>query len=104
VLSRFVLGGWLYRHSCFVATKVMRSERRRQAREQAAATMNVQDAQSQEKVLWRQLAPVLDQAMSELNQADRDAIVLRFFQNKDLRQVGVLIGVSDDTAQKRVSR
>ena len=104
VLGRFVLGGWLYRHSCFVATKMMRSERRRQAREQAAATMNFQDAQSQEDALWRQLAPVLDQAMSKLNRADRDAIVLRFFQNKDLRQVGVLIGVSDDTAQKRVSR
>ena len=104
VLSRFILGGWLYRHTCFVASKMIRSERRRQAREKAAATMNYQDRQSQEEVLWQQLAPVLDQAISQLNQPDRDAIVLRFFQNKDLRQVGVLTGVSEDTAQKHVSR
>jgi len=104
VSRRFILDGWLYRHSCFVAAKMMRSERRRQAREQAAAIMNQQNFEPPKEALWPQLASVLDQAMSQLNQADRDAIVLRFFQNRDLRQVGAVIGVSEDTAQKRVSR
>src|SRR5262245_2056693 len=40
-LSRDVmLGGWLHRHTCFVAAKAMRAERRRQFRESQAAQMN----------------------------------------------------------------
>ncbi len=42
--------------------------------------------------------------MTRLKQADRDASALRFLQNQDLRQVGAAMGVSEDTAQKRVSR
>ena len=104
VSRRFILGGWLYRHSCFLASRMLRSERRRRARERAAVAMNDQNHQPPEEGLWQHLAPVLDQAMIRLSPADRDALVLRFFQNKDLRQVGTVIGVSEDTAQKRVSR
>jgi RNA polymerase sigma factor (sigma-70 family) len=104
VSRRFILGGWLYRHSCFLASRLLRAEHRRQARERAAVAMHHQDHHAPEEGLWQQLAPVLDQAMFQLNQADRDALVLRFFQNRDLRQVGAAIGVSEDTAQKRVSR
>lgn len=102
ISGRYVLGGWLYRHACYVAAQTMRSERRRQARERAAVVMNESD--TQEAGLWRQIAPVLDEAMAQLNMADRSALVLRFIENKDLRQVGAAIGVSEDTAQKRVSR
>jgi hypothetical protein len=53
---------------------------------------------------WRQFAPILDDAMDELDAADRDALVLRYFERCELRAVGAALGVSDDTAQKRVSR
>jgi len=53
---------------------------------------------------WERLRPVLDAAMSELDEPDYDALVMRFFRNQDLRSVGRALGVSDDTAQKRVSR
>src|SRR2546430_2222417 len=53
---------------------------------------------------WERLSPVLDGAMAELCEADYDALVLRFFKNQDLRAVGLGLGVSDDAAQKRVSR
>src|SRR5260221_8897320 len=36
-----MLGGWLHRHTCFVASKAMRGERRRLARERQAVEMNV---------------------------------------------------------------
>jgi hypothetical protein len=42
--------------------------------------------------------------MAHLGQTDRDAVLLRYFQNKNLREVGAALGVSEDTAQKRVSR
>ena len=53
---------------------------------------------------WERLRPVLDDAMSELAESDYDALVMRFFRNQDLRSVGRALGISDDTAQKRVSR
>lgn len=38
--GKVMLGGWLHRHACFVAAKVMRGERRRQSRERQAVEMN----------------------------------------------------------------
>jgi len=53
---------------------------------------------------WTQIEPLLDDAMAALDETDRSAILLRFFENKNLRQVGTALGTSDDAAQKRVSR
>jgi hypothetical protein len=53
---------------------------------------------------WTKLAPVLDDAMARLNPCERDAVVLRFFEGKDFRTVGLALGISDDAAQKRISR
>src|SRR6266480_3501035 len=94
-----VLGGWLYRHTCFTAAKALRTERRRQIREHEAAIMNAQNEPSDE--IWRQVAPVLDQAMNQLNERDRDAIVLRFFEHQPLREVGAALGASEDAARMR---
>ncbi len=53
---------------------------------------------------WEQLAPLLDEAMAQLRDTDRDAIVLRYFQNKSLKEVGVALGMEERAAQKRVAR
>ena len=53
---------------------------------------------------WDRLCPLLDEALSRLNDTDHDVLVLRFFKNQDLRSVGLALGMNDDTAQKRVSR
>ncbi len=42
--------------------------------------------------------------MSELDDTGREAVLLRYFKNHDLRTVGATLGISDDAAQKRVSR
>src|ERR1019366_6730379 len=39
-----------------------------------------------------------------LDATDRTAVLLRYFENKSLREVGEALGTSDDAAQKRVSR
>ena len=96
------LGGWLHRHTGFVASTAMRGEQRRRNRERQAVEMNALNEPSEAE--WNQLGPVLDEAMDELDTADRDALVLRYFEQFELRAVGAALGVSDDTAQKRVSR
>ena len=53
---------------------------------------------------WLQIAPILDDAISRLGQRDRDAIVLRFFENKSLGEVGAALGASEDAAKMRVNR
>ena len=53
---------------------------------------------------WNSLSPFLDEAMASLSEHDREALLLRFFKNQDFRAVGAALGVSDDTAQKRVAR
>ena len=97
-----VLTGWLYEAVRFAAANSIRGERRRRTREQEALAM--QNLAPESTPDWEQLCPVLDAAMGELSASDRDAILLRYFKNQDFRAVGLALGVSDDAAQKRVSR
>jgi hypothetical protein len=53
---------------------------------------------------WERVHPLLDEAMSDLSDGDREALLLRFFKNCDFHTIGQSLGVSNDTAQKRVSR
>lgn len=99
--SSIQLGGWLHRHTCFVSANVLRSEQRRQARELVALQMNALHHGSAD---WKELAPILDEAIDQLPEVDRAAVLLRFYEQLDLRRVGETLGVSDDAAQKRVSR
>ncbi len=100
--SPCALGGWLHRHTCFVAGNHRRAARRRQLREQIAAAMHLPDSAADPA--WQTLAPVLDDTLNEQAPADRDALLLRFYERRDLRAVGEALGVSEDAAQKRVAR
>ena len=67
-----VLAGWLHRHTCYTAAKAVRTERRRQTREQTAVEMNALDDNTRTE--WEQVAPYLDESLNQLNPADRDAL------------------------------
>lgn len=102
-LSREVrLGGWLHRHTCFVAAKTLRGERRRQARERQAIEMNAPPDHSEAHL--GQVAPILDEAINRLGAVDRAAVLLRFYEQLDFRLVGEALGTSEAAAQKRVTR
>ena len=96
-----ILAAWLYQVTRRTAVDLIRRESRRQARERLAAEMTDMNASSTD---WSHIEPLLDDAMDSLDEADRAAILLRFFQDKSLREVGDALGTSDDAAQKRVSR
>ena len=104
-LSRHpALAGWLYTTTRQMACRAIRSEQRRVVREQTAHSMNEALRQSEADPNWEQLRPVLDDAMHELNQTDRLAVLLRFFQNKTLREVGLELGLNENAARMRVER
>ena len=97
-----VLTAWLYQVTRHTAIDVVRREARRQAREQIACQMS--DMNDPTAANWTQIEPLLDEAMQSLEDTDRTALLLRYFENKSLREVGEAIGASEDAAQKRVSR
>ena len=105
-----VLAGWLCRTARYASANALTIHRRRQQREQEAHMENIltggsdsSSPQIQEKT-WQQIAPLLDAAMEKLGQKDHDAVVLRFFENKNFAEVGAALGASEDAAKMRVSR
>jgi RNA polymerase sigma factor (sigma-70 family) len=96
-----LLTPWLYSVTRRTAIDVIRKESRRQLREQISVEMNNMNATAND---WTQIEPLLDDAMATLDEIDRNAILLRYFENKNLREVGENLKISDDAAQKRVSR
>jgi len=101
--NRPVLSGWLHRTAQNLAANVVRSDVRRRAREQEAAVMN-QFLVAGPEADWKDIAPYLDAALGELNETDRDAVLLRYFEKKSAQEMAGILDVSDDAAQKRVSR
>src|SRR5437773_2896407 len=100
--KRSALVGWLYRATWFAAADVLRTERRRRERERKAGQMEIQATDTD--TAWEQLSPLLDEAMNQLGEKDRLAVLLRFFQRKPMREVGLALGISEDAAKMRVAR
>jgi RNA polymerase sigma factor (sigma-70 family) len=96
-----ILAAWLYQVTRHKALNLERRESRRLMRERIAVEANSDNPSPNE---WRQIEPLLDEGMQALNGNDRLAILLRYFENRSLREVGEALGISDDAAQKRVHR
>jgi RNA polymerase sigma factor (sigma-70 family) len=97
-----ILSGWLYQTARLTSVTFLRSEIRRTRREQEAHMQTI--ANENEPGAWTQIAPLLDTAMTELNETDRHAVVLRYFDGKSMREVGGVLGTTEDAAKKRVNR
>ncbi|HEY1111009.1 MAG TPA: sigma-70 family RNA polymerase sigma factor [Opitutaceae bacterium] len=95
------LAPWLFVVTRRTAVDTIRSEARRQAREQTAAEL---DAMKTPSPTWLRVKDEIDESLASLGEAERAAILLRFFENKSFREVGASLGITEDTAQKRVSR
>lgn len=99
-----VLAGWLFTSTRFAAAKLVRGERRRQAREAEAYIMNEITRDETAKLDWERVRPVLDETLAELGEADREAILLRFFEGRDFAEVGARLELNDNAARMRVER
>jgi RNA polymerase sigma factor (sigma-70 family) len=99
--SGFVIAGWLYRTACFVGQRALRDQLRRQLKEKEMAEMFTNDPS---EPLWQAVAPHLDAALADLGESERNAIVLRYLQQRSFREVGSTLKITEDAAKKRVSR
>lgn len=100
------LGAWLYTTTRHESANVVRRERRRKAREIFASVMTrlAQDESSSADADWLKIAPILDDAVDQLAELDRTAIVLRFIERRGFAEIGAALHVSTDAARMRVER
>ena len=98
------LVGWLYTTTRLMALRANRTEQRRRTREQQAFIMNELLKDDAPPPDWSQISPVIEDAMHELNEKERHMILLRFFQNKSLHEVGAEVNLSENAARMRVAR
>lgn len=96
------LTGWLFTSTRYAAAKLVRGEQRRRTREQEARLM--QESDSTTPLDWERVRPVLDEALAELNEGDREAILLRFMEGQDFASVGARLDLTDNAARMRVDR
>lgn len=99
-----MLAGWLYTATQHAAAKTMRTEWRRRAREQEAHRMQEILSSEESSTDWDRVRPVLDEAMRDLNERDREAVLLRFFARQPFAGIGTALNLSEDAARMRVER
>ena len=96
------LVGWLHTTTRNTAINAIRGEERRRAREQE--TLAMQNTETRSDVKWDQLRPILDEAVGELGERDRQAVLLRYFNGLSHQEVGAVLGLSENAANKLVER
>lgn len=101
---RTVLPAWLCRTAHYAAADALKAQRRRQRREQEAYMQSTLQSTEPDSEAWAAIAPLLDHAMAQLGEKDHSAIVLRFFQAREMKDVGAELGVSENAAKTRVCR
>jgi RNA polymerase sigma factor (sigma-70 family) len=98
---RATLTGWLYTSARFAAAKIVRAEHRRRDREEEFMR-EPNDAAPETD--WAQLRPVLDEVMHQLQETDREAVLLRYFENQPFAEIGARCGLNENAARMRVER
>ena len=98
-----ILSGWLCRTARYASANALTIQRRRQRREQEAHMQSILNEPASDET-WTQIAPLLDGALEQLGQKDHDAVVLRFFEGRNFKEVGAALGASEDAAKMRVNR
>jgi RNA polymerase sigma factor (sigma-70 family) len=104
LLAHPSLAGWLYTTVRHLAANLRRADQHRQRREQEAQSMNELLAEDSPNEVWQRIRPVLDDALHELKEADREALVLRFLEERPLSEVGARLGLNENAARMRVDR
>ena len=106
VRTNVALGGWLHRATVFEATRARRSEIRRKTKMEAYAKhMNMKAARDSSHIdPWNTALPVLDEAINHLPKSDRMMLVLRFFEGRNYRDIGIRVGKSEEASRKQIKR
>lgn len=103
------LSAWLLSATRYISINERKLRDNRIQREQTVAAMRERElsrqcAHSSEAPDYAALGPMVDEGLSQLRKGDRDALMLRFFECRSMRDVGVSMGISEEAATKRVRR
>lgn len=98
------LAAWLHATTRFKVAEAMRANRRRRARETAATLMHELTGHDETPAEWERLRPLIDDTLHELNEPDREVVLLRFFEGLGYRDIGQRLGLNENSAHKRVER
>ena len=104
LMGRDVIASWLYTSTRFAAAKTRRTLARRLKHETEAEIMHALERNSTATAAGEKLGPLVDEAMHELNERDRGAVLLRFFEGRPFAEIGEAYGLSEDAARMRVER
>jgi RNA polymerase sigma factor (sigma-70 family) len=101
-----VPAAWLLAATRYAALDAIKLESRRKKHEARAAEMapNFVPNNVELDFKWEGVKPCLDEAMSRLGETDRRAIMLKFYEKKTFREIGLDLGIAEEAARKRVSR
>ena len=99
-----ILPAWLLRATRFAAGDALKHQRRQKHAELRAAQMNASQLPAEAEVAWKQIAPLIDAAVDKLPGRQREAVVLRFWENMSLAEVGQSLGITEAAAGQRVAR
>ncbi|MEL7474015.1 MAG: sigma-70 family RNA polymerase sigma factor [Planctomycetota bacterium] len=105
--ARFVrssVPSWL--HRCAVGASidlVRRSAAQQRADARAAAHAESADELEQRELAWEDLEPLIDRALDELRDRDRDLIVARYLAGRSQVELAREAGVSESTMSRRLS-
>jgi len=99
-----MLIGWLFSTTQRTAWRLLRTEHRRVQREHEAWKLSEAADLESDEAKWNALRPVLDEVINQLKPAERDALLLRYFQEQTFSEIGLRFAVSEDAARMRVER
>lgn len=98
------LTGWLHRSTRYAAIDAIRAEQRRRKLNELLAAMPDDQPLTDARPDWERLRPVLDEAVDELKEGDRDVVLLRFFQNLSFAEIGARLRLTENAARMRTER
>lgn len=99
-----VLSAWLFKSTHYEAANLMRTERRRQNREQEAQLLHDLLRSSDPPIDGDALRALIDELIADLGDSDREAVMLRFFHGMDFAGIGERLALTADGARSRVDR
>jgi len=104
-LSRHpVLSAWLHTCTRNAVFNLRRRERRRELQKQQVYAMQDQPDSETRSLAWEEIRGVLDEALDTLSENDRQAIILRFFEEQSYPVMGEKLGLREATVRRRVDR
>ena len=99
-----VLSGWLFQTARFTAKDLLKRERRREVRDNRIGVEMLGLAEQEQDAAWREISPWLHESLARLNEKDRLAVLLRFFEEMSFAEVALALGQKEDAARHRVNR